>query len=328
MANSNLHKAKKVKQDEFYTQLTDIEKEMKHYRKEFFGKKIFLNCDDPQESNFWRFFSLNFDFLSLKELTATHYNEGGISYKLTMKKNGETIRTDLKGDGDFRSDEAIGILKKSDIVVTNPPFSLFREYIAQLIEYDKKFIIVGSMNAITYKEIFKHIKNNKLWLGNNLIKEFMKPDGTMKKFGNINWYTNLEHSKRNVTHEGYKEYTEVEYPKYENYDAININRAVDIPEDYYGEMGIPISFLDKLNPTQFEIVALGIVGSIKFTKNEEMFLYEKKTGKIKKKKTRNAKGTLYTKHNPERDKSPAFKHSITGENYNSIYARVIIKRIK
>ncbi len=262
MSNSNLHKAKDEANDEFYTRLVDIENEMKHYRKEFISKKIFLNCDDPQESNFWRFFSLSFDFLGLKELTATHYKRGETSYKLTMKKNGETIRTELTGDGDFRSAEAVDILKKSDLVITNPPFSLFREYMSQLIEHNKRFIIIGSMNAITYKETFTHILNKRVWLGNTNVKEFVQANGSIKKFGNICWYTNLAHSKRNLEHKSYLKYADKKYQKYDNYDVINVDKVVDIPEDYYGEMGVPISFLDKLNPTQFEL--LGISNAERF----------------------------------------------------------------
>ncbi len=206
MKNSNLHKAKTEKNDEFYTQLSDIEKELKHYKEHFKGKVIFCNCDDPEWSNFWKYFELNFDFLGLKKLVSTHFEKDKGSYKLEIigdingdgkVTNKDIIRTPLKQNGDFRSDESIEILKECDIVVTNPPFSLFRDFISLLVEYDKKFIVVGSMNAITYKECFKLIKENRMWLGMNYIKEFVKPDGTTQKFGNINWFTNLEHEKRN-----------------------------------------------------------------------------------------------------------------------------------
>jgi hypothetical protein len=264
MKNSNLHKAKTEKNDEFYTQLTDIEKELKHYREHFRGKVIFCNCDDPEWSNFWKFFELNFDFFGLKKLISTHYEQDKGSYKLEIVGdiNGDgkvtskdIIKTRLKQNGDFRSDEAIELLKEADIVVTNPPFSLFRDYISLLAEHNKKFIVVGSMNAITYKECFKLIKENKMWLGMNYIKEFVQPDGTTKKFGNINWFTNLEHKKRNEELILYRTYNETDYPKYDNYDAINVDKVKDIPVDYFGAIGVPITYLDKHNPNQFEIVS-------------------------------------------------------------------------
>jgi hypothetical protein len=263
MKNSNLHKAKTEKNDEFYTQLTDIEKELKHYREHFKGKVIFCNCDDPEWSNFWKYFELNFDFFGLKKLISTHYEQDKGSYKLEIVGdiNGDgkvtskdIIRTELKQNGDFRSDEAIGLLKEADIVVTNPPFSLFREYISLLAEHNKKFIVVGNMNAITNKECFKLIKENRMWLGMNYVKEFVQPDGTVKKFGNINWFTNLEHQKRNEELILYRNYNETDYPKYDNYDAINVKKVKDIPCDYFGIMGVPISFLEKHNPNQFEII--------------------------------------------------------------------------
>lgn len=259
MRNSNLNKAAKVKNDEFYTQLGDIEKEMEHYKEQFKDKIIYCNCDNPEWSNFWQYFSLNFDKLGLKKLISTHYESDNHSYKLEMLKNNPNpIKTDLIGDGDFRSDEAIEIMKEVDIVVTNPPFSLFRDYVDQLIDHDKKFLIVGSMNAITYKNIFKLIKDNELWLGNYNLKEFVQPDGTIKKFGNINWYTNIAYTKRSEDIVLYKIYegNEEDYPKYDNYDAIEVNRVKEIPLDYTGVMGVPISFLAKYNPNQFEILGL------------------------------------------------------------------------
>lgn len=249
--------AKKAKNDEFYTQISDIEKELKHYKKHFENKIVFCNCDDPEWSNFWKYFSMNFDHLHLKKLIATHYEEKKQSYKLEMFRDEAGVHTEIKTleqNGDFRSPESIELLKESDIVVTNPPFSLFREYVAQLMEYKKKFIIIGNKNAITYKEFFPLIKENKVWIGYNNVKEFKKPDGTIQKFGNIGWYTNLDISK---IHEGvtlYKKYNATDYPKYDNYDAINIDKVNEIPEDYDGAMGVPITFLDKYNPEQFEII--------------------------------------------------------------------------
>lgn len=256
--NSNLHKAKQAKNDEFYTQLNDIENELKNYKSHFKDKVIFCNCDDPDWSNFWLYFSINFNSLGLKKLISTHFESNKPSYKLEMNEYGETIKTDLTQNGDFRSPECIELLKEADIVVTNPPFSLFREYVAQLIEYDKKFLVIGSNNAITYKEIFKLIKDNKLWLGTTNPKKFKQPNGEMKNFGNINWFTNLEHSKRNEEIILYKTYqgNEADYPKYDNYDAIEVSKVKDIPIDYEGAMGVPITFLDKYNPSQFEILGL------------------------------------------------------------------------
>lgn len=259
--NSNLHAAKNIKNDEFYTQLTDIEKEMKHYKEHFKDKIVFCNCDDPTWSEFWKYFHLNFTELGLKKLMSTHYEKGQQSYKLEYVGGYDNdiedgVKTMLQGDGDFRSEECVELLKEADIVVTNPPFSLFREYVAQLMENDKKFIIIGSQNAITYKEFFPLLKNNKVWLGNNAVKEFRKPDGTIQKFGNICWYTNLDITKRHEPIILWKNYTPEEYPKYDNYDAINVERVSDIPVNYKGVMGVPISFLDKYNPNQFEIVGI------------------------------------------------------------------------
>ena len=276
MKNKNMHKAKKAKNDEFYTMMSDIEKELFNYKDHFQGKTVYCNADDPRESNFFKYFVMNFKFLGLKKLIATSYLNSPINGEKQSKKievNGivdgigtfedimataDVKETPLKGDGDFRSEECIEFLKESDIVVTNPPFSLFREYIAQLIEYDKKFLVIGNMNAITYKEIFPIIKNNKLWLGFNSPKEFIQPDSTTKKFGNILWFTNLKHSKRNEELLLYKSYkgNEDDYPKYDNYDAINVNKVADIPLDYDGVMGVPITFLSKYNPDQFELMGL------------------------------------------------------------------------
>lgn len=286
--NKNLHKAKKAKKDEFYTQLSDIERELKHYKKHFKGKVVYCNCDDPRISNFFHYFSYNFEKLGLKKLIATCYKNQNMDLfsKNNSKKavyliyegdkNGNNIPDreeigikDLKGDGDFRSDECIELLKQADIVVTNPPFSLFREYVAQLIEYDKKFIIVGSFNAIAYKDIFQYIKENKIWLGYGFKggnaffktpheKEFAKGVYNEKtglvKFRNVTWFTNLDIAKRHEDVILYKSYTPEEYPRYDNYDAINVSKVAEIPTNYKGIMGVPITFMDKYNPEQFEIV--------------------------------------------------------------------------
>ena len=261
--NDNLHKAKEKKNDEFYTQLTDIEKELKHYKKHFENKVIFCNCDDPEWSNFWKYFSLNFDHLKLKKLIATHFEEKKQSYKLEMYRDEAGVHTEIKTleqNGDFRSPESIELLKEADIVITNPPFSLFREYIAQLMEYNKSFVIIGNKNAITYKEFFPLLKENKVWIGFNNVHEFLQPDGTVRKFGNIGWFTNLDIVKRHEDLILYKKYNEEDYPKYDNYDAINVDKISEIPMNYNGAMGVPITFLDKYNPEQFDII--GISGNL------------------------------------------------------------------
>ena len=295
-SNKNLHKASKAKKDEFYTQLSDIEKELGHYKKHFKNKVVFCNCDDPRVSNFFHYFSYNFENLGLKKLITTCYknqnvdlfsqnnSEKAIYLEYTGDKNNDKIPSlkeigikHLKGNGDFRSDECIDLLKQADIVVTNPPFSLFREYVAQLMEYKKKFVIIGNLNAITYKEIFRLIKENKIWLGHSIHsgdREFGVPDDyplnaagcrideNGKKYirvKGVRWYTNLDYEERHEDLILYKTYKghEDEYPKYDNYDAINVDVTKDIPIDYKGTMGVPITFMDKYSPDQFEIIGQG-----------------------------------------------------------------------
>ena len=253
--NGNLHKAKAAKNDEFYTRLEDIEKELKHYTEHFKGKVVYCNCDDANRSNFFKYFSTNFQKLGLKKLITSGLKDNGTGVVAIQKGDDIDI---YDGNGDFRSEECIEFLKEADIVVTNPPFSLFREYVAQLMQYGKKFLIIGNMNAITYKEIFPYIKNNELWLGITSVKDFIQPNGEIKKFGNICWLTNLEHNKRNEELILYKHYNPTEYPKYENYDAIEVSKVAEIPMNYEGAMAVPISFLDKYCPNQFKIVGLGI----------------------------------------------------------------------
>jgi len=311
-SNVNLHKANREKKDEFYTQLVDIEKELKHYKDQFRGKVVYCNCDDPFESNFFKYFAANFNALGLKKLITTSYVKSPIvgdqlpllemeglkpsgkepfkieiTEVLDINRNGainlddveyllkhdKNIATPLKGDGDFRSDECIELLKQADIVVTNPPFSLFREYVAQLVEYNRKFLIIGNVNAITYKEIFELIKSNKLWLGITMDGRniwFRVPDNypineNVANSKTVNgekylftkgciWYTNLDNKKRHEKLNLYKKYTPAEYPKYDNYDAIEVSKTADIPMDYDGAMGVPITFLNKYNPEQFEII--------------------------------------------------------------------------
>lgn len=258
-ANSSLHAAKRAKNDEFYTRLTDIEKELLHYKPHFKGKVVFCNCDDPDWSGFWKFFTAKFHQLGLAKVMATHYDRGVPSYKIEYDGVGDpkdAKKTPLLGDGDFRSEECIELLREADIVVTNPPFSLFREYVGQLVEYEKQFLIIGNNNAITYKEIFKHIKENRLWLGvSPRSMQFRQPDGSLKDV-NACWFTNLPHHRRNEELILFRTYAgnEHNYPKYDNYDAIEVSKVVDIPCDYEGVMGVPITFLDKYNPEQFEIL--------------------------------------------------------------------------
>ena len=309
MANKNLNNAKIAKKDEFYTQLTDIERELQHYWQHFKDKVVLCNCDDPYESNFFKYFALRFNQLGLKKLICTCYNgspvQGNelmidfgdfsdepkkIAYKVEITEvkdlNGDgavdlsDVRYLLQNDrnvlsilktGDFRDTECVELLKQADIVVTNPPFSLFREYLGQLMQYDKKFLIIGPYNAITYKEIFPLIKNNKLWLGygfhagnayfkipDDAIKEYangvFNEDTGLVKFRNCTWYTNIDHVKRHEELDLVCRYSPEEYPHYDNYDAIDVSKTADIPYDYEGAMGVPITFLDKYNPEQFDII--------------------------------------------------------------------------
>ena len=287
--NSNLGAAKRAKNDEFYTQLTDVEKELRHYRKHFRGATVLCNCDDPFESNFFKFFVLNFNRLGLKKLIATCYEgsavaeyrdgkakpykavvttvhdttgDGGVDMEdvRNLFELGENELAELEGDGDFRSEECLALLDEADIFVTNLPFSLFREYVAVLMEYGKKFIIIGNKNAITYKEIFPLLKDNFVWLGSKSPSEFFTPDGMTKRVNGLTrWFTNLDIKKRHEELILVKKYAghEDEYPKYDNYDAIEVSKVADIPFDYDGVMGVPITFLDKYCPDQFEIVGFG-----------------------------------------------------------------------
>jgi hypothetical protein len=254
MANKNLTAAKKAKNDEFYTQLKDVENELRHYKQHFKGKVVLCNCDDHKISNFFKYFQLNFEHLGLEKLISTHYDKGNVSTAVVMTSEG-VEEINMEGDGDFRSDECVAFLEQADIVVTNPPFSLFREFVSLLEERGKKYLIIGSQNAITYKETFKLIKANKIWLGINLCKEFVQPDGTIKKFGNIGWFTNLTHHKRNETLALGASIKDMDYPQYDNYDAIEVSKTCNIPFDYDGVMGVPITFLTKYNPEQFEILS-------------------------------------------------------------------------
>lgn len=345
--NKNLHKAKLAKKDEFYTQLADIENELRHYKDHFRGKVIYCNCDDPYESNFFKYFAANFNAFGLKKLITTSFVPSPIAgsqlplfemaglkpagkqpFKIEIQqvkdinRNGavniddvelllrqdKNVAAPLQGNGDFRSDECVELLKQADIVVTNPPFSLFREYVAQLMEYDKKFIIIGNKNAITYKEVFKLIKENKMWVGYtpmgvdmlfDVPKEFADEivankkegsgykiiNGVLKARAQAIWFTNLDIAKRHEKLALYKKYNPKEFPKYDNYDAINVNKTSDIPMDYDGVMGVPITFLDKYNPEQFEIVSCNDIRRSPSVPFKEHGLIKDKEGAIKGKPT-------------------------------------------
>lgn len=380
MATKIMDDAKTNKLDEFYTALSDIEIEIKHYKKYFKDKVVLCNCDDPYESNFFKYFAINFNFLGLKKLIATCYNGSPFAYtqlslfdylEEEINENPKTaykveiteikdlnndgvidlfdvetllkqpgIVEQLKGNGDFRSEECIELLKEADIVVTNPPFSLFREYLNTLVEYNKQFIIIGNTNALTYKEVFSLFKEDKIRTGYTNFNKgmfFVVPDhyekyhhidADGKKVARVStscWFTNLPVTKHNELLVSYLSYSKEKFPNYENFDAINVDNYKEIPCDYAGMMGVPITFLDKFNPEQFEIIALGIVGSIEFSNERKMEILDKngnRTGKY----TINAKGTLYRKHLPTDTKPASFRDCSTGELYQSIYARVIIKR--
>lgn len=288
--NRSLHAAKAARADEFYTQLPDIERELKHYREHFAGKVVYCNCDDPRVSNFFHYFSFNFEKLGLKRLITTCYKsqeadlfskhdaENAIWLEYNGDSNGSGVPDPeeigikpLQGDGDFRSTEGIELLKQSDIVVTNPPFSLFREYVAQLMEHEKKFVVIGPWNAITYKEIFPLVKDNRLWLGygfqagnayfatphpGDYANGVYNAETGLVKFRNVTWFTNLDVSKRHEELVFYKSYNPADYPSYDNYEGIEVAKVADIPMDYDGVMGVPITFLDRYNPEQFEILGI------------------------------------------------------------------------
>ena len=358
--NADLNAAGKAKKDEFYTQLVDIEKELRYYKPYFKDKVVLCNCDDPYESNFFKYFALNFNSLGLKKLIATCYNGSPVSgnellldfgdtvddpkkiaykveisevedyngdgainladvaYLLNNDKNAISI---LKGNGDFRSQECIELLKQADIVVTNPPFSLFREYVAQLIAYQKLFLIIGNVNAVTYKECFKLIQDNKMWMGASIHsgdREFRVPDDyPLNAAGHrideegikyirvkgVRWFTNMDYPQRHEELVLYKHYTPEEYPKLDNYDAINIDATTDIPCDYTDMMAVPITFMDKYNPDQFEI--LGIT-----QRNDDPYKIKKYTiAEYSNANDLNARGVLIVNGKPK-----------------SIYARILIRR--
>lgn len=337
--NKNLHAAKNSKKDEFYTQLSDIEKELRHYKDHFKGKTVLCNCDDPRVSNFFHYFSHNFEDLGLKKLITTCYknqnrdlfsqndSEHAIYLEYFGDKDGNKVPdpeeigiVPLKGDGDFRSDECVELLKEADIVVTNPPFSLFREYVAQLMKYDKKFVIIGHQNAITYKEIFRLIKENKMWMGygftggaahfiNKSYEDYATAgnhkEGMIRVSGVV-WFTNLDLKKRHENLILYKTYNPDEFPTYDNYDAIEVSKTKDIPMNYDGAMGVPITFLDKYSPEQFELLGL--------------------TDRENSSGLRTKKYTLEEVPNPnDLDRGAVIRN---GDSYKAVYMRIIIKAKK
>ena len=370
-SNQTLSRAKDAKKDEFYTSLSDIEKELKHYRKHFRDKTVLCNCDDPFESNFFIFFVMNFHFLGLKRLICTCYDSSPLigeqlsffpekrPYMMDITElsdtNGDGIidLTDVEHllrsgknklkklkDGDFRSEECVEILKKADIVVTNPPFSLFREYVAQLVEYEKQFLIIGNVNAVTYKEIFPLIRDNKMWMGYSIHsgdREFRVPDDypleaagcrvdeNGKKYirvKGVRWFTNMDYTQRHTDLELWKKYTPEEYPRYDNYDAINVNTTAEIPEDYNDTMGVPITFLDKYNPDQFEILGItktwyGMANKIYpqqlqiDKKGKQSFVSKLNDGPVLKLSAPPANQTYYM---------------VDNQYYVQLYARILIKK--
>lgn len=338
MAKRNIDKAKEAKKDEFYTQLEDINNELRHYREHFRGKTVLCNCDDPRVSNFFTYFAYNFEFLGLKKLITTCYknkdmdlfsqnkSEQAVYLIYEGDKNGNHIPAaeeigvkPLKGDGDFRSEECIELLKQADIVVTNPPFSLFREYVAQLIKYDKKFLIIGNVNALSYKEIFPLIKNNQLWIGASIHsgdRKFWVPDNyelnasgcgiddNGKKFirvKGVRWFTNLDYKERHEDIILYKSYSPEDYPHYINYDAIEVSKTELIPMDYDGVMGVPITFMDKYNPEQFEIIGFNLDCA-------KMDIIKNRLGKL--------------------NGGPAFYIENTDGELKRVYSRILIRRKK
>lgn len=315
--NINLNHAKIAKNNEFYTQFNDIEKEVNNYTDYFKGKIVFCNCDNPKISSFWKYFKDNFEKLKLKRLIAT-YLDNNCSILTEMVSLGHLppyiIQRKLEGNGDFRSEEVVQLLKSADVVCTNPPFSLFIPYIQQLVEYKKDFLIIGNVNAATCNDIFSLFQQGKVWFGNNLVKEFIQPDGELKKFGNIAWYTNIK-SKQKCNIGLTNNFNSSEYCKYSNFDAINIDKLMDIPLDYYGIMGVPVSFLQYYNPDEFVILGMsnsknGVEMGVEEIGDEWIKLYKSQGG---------------TAH-----LTPSMRHLVYIKDGKAIYPyrRIIIKRKK
>lgn len=354
--NSNFEAAKTAKEDEFYTQLSDIERELKHYKKHFKGKTVYLNCDDPRVSNFFHYFSYNFEKLGLKKLIATCYknqevdlfsansSEQAIWLEYEGDRNGNMVPDPdeigirpLNGDGDFRSPESVELLKQADIVVTNPPFSLFREYVAQLMAYDKKFLIVGNQNAISYKEVFPLIKEGRMWLGYNngdmsfQVPEYYEPRATRywekdgqkwRSLGNACWFTNLDFSKRHEDLILFRRYEPDAYPLIDNFSAINVNATTEIPADYEGVMGVPLTFLDKHNPDQFEIVGITRAWSKDATKVYPKQIQVDPNGRRSEVSKLNDSGAIEL----EAPLAGKTYYEVGDKLYRKLYARLLIRR--
>lgn len=355
----SLGDAKAAKQDEFYTQLSDIEKELRHYKKHFKGKVVYLNCDDPRESQFFHYFSYNFEKLGLKKLIAACYksqdvdlfsqedSEQAVYLEYEGDKDGDLVpgRDEIEvkcfeGDGDFRSAESIALLEQADIVVTNPPFSLFREYVEQLIEHGKKFLIIGNMNAVTTKDFWPHIQHNRIWLGvtragtgqmwfrindDAPVKSGQRTDENGHRYqtiGNSAWFTNLDHSKRHEELILYKTYDPDLHPSYDNFDGIEVSKAVDIPLDWDGVMGVPITFLGKHNPDQFEIVGITRAWSGDAAKIYPQQIQVDANGKRATVTKLNDSASLPVT-TPPTDKT---YYDVDGKFFVKTYARVLIRR--
>ena len=364
--NKSLKSAQIAKNDDFYTQLSDIENELKHYKSHFEGKVVYCNCDDPSASKFYKYFSLNFHELKLKKLITTCYKnqqpdlfsqhnsekaiwlelEGGVVGEDGAYKPREPVVRRLERDGDFRSPECIELLKQADIVVTNPPFSLFREYIAQLAEYDKKFLIIGNKNAINYKQVFSLFMNDRVWIGvTSMSKDLLfdvpedyaqqlvetkkegsawkRVNGVVKARSQSVWFTNLDHDKRRVSLEPYKTYTPEEYPKYDNYDAIEVSKTLDIPKNFSGVMGVPITYLDRHNPEEFEILGLSQkVGlGLKSTKFYDTYEETRQDGSKTGSSGRKTNGNPVMKGRPKRGNFFVMDNDIVYSLYGRIFIR-------
>lgn len=343
--NDNLHKAKDAKNDEFYTRIEDVAEELRHYKKHFAGKVVLCNCDDPTWSAFWRYFHLNFAELGLKKLISTHYDRTEPTYKMEYEGGDDNdvevgVKTLLEGNGDFRSKECLDLLDECDIVVTNEPFSLFREYVGTLMQHGKKFLIIGNKNAITYKEFFPLLKENKVWIGYSSPSEFDTPNGMTKKINGLTrWFTNLDIQKRHEKLILWQRYydddgnplpdAEERYPHYDNYDAINVDRVADIPVDYKDVMGVPITFLDKYNPEQFEIVGLLNSSSESLAGIKELRIYNefkevKQDGSFTKATGKKTRGNPVI--NGKAKSGNYYINPNTGECVHSTYARILIHK--
>lgn len=341
--NDNLHKAKDAKNDEFYTRIEDVAEELRHYKKHFAGKVVLCNCDDPTWSAFWRYFHLNFAELGLKKLISTHYDRTEPTYKMEYEGGDDNnvevgVKTPLEGNGDFRNRECLDLLDESDIVVTNPPWSMFREYVSLLVEHKKQFVIIGNKNSITYKEFFPLLKDNHVWIGYMSPSEFDTPSGMTKKVAGLGrWFTNLDIQKRHEKLILWQRYydddgnplpdAEERYPHYDNYAAINVDKVADIPVDYEGVMGVPITFMDKYNPDEFEIVGGSMFDDtpcrVEKNYSDEKYTFLKADGI-----SPSGSGALRDKISPKIPGKGKCDYSTNkhGECLHSVYQRIFIQR--